>query len=52
MLQNLNKILANYAEKKSISIIIQKKNIVMGKTEHDITQEVFQIFNKEVRSIK
>ena len=52
LLQNLNKILANYAEKKSISIIIQKKNIVMGKTEHDITQEVFQIFNKEVRSIK
>ena len=52
LLQELNKILANYAEKESISIVIQKKNIVMGKTEFDITSEVFDIFNKEVRSIK
>ena len=51
LLQNLNKILADYAEKNSISIVIQKKNIVMGKTEFDITPDIFKIFNKEVRSL-
>ena len=51
LLQDLNKILADYAEKNSISIVIQKKNIVMGKTEFDITPDIFKIFNKEVRSL-
>ena len=52
LISNLNNILANYAEEKSISLIIQKKNIVIGKSELDITNEILTIFNKEVKSIK
>ena len=52
LISNLNNILANYAEEKSISLIIQKKNIVLGKSELDITNEILTIFNKEVKSIK
>ena len=51
LVSSLNNILANYAEKNSISLIIQKKNIVIGKSELDITKDVLDIFNSEVKSI-
>ena len=51
LVSKLNNILANYAEKNSISLIIQKKNIVIGKSELDITKNVLDIFNSEVKSI-
>ena len=52
LVTSLNNILANYAEKNSISLIIQKKNIVIGKSELDITKNVLDIFNSEVKSIQ
>ena len=52
LVTSLNNILANYAEKNSISLIIQKKNIVIGKSELDITKNVLDIFNSEVTSIQ
>ena len=48
----LNKILGNYASENSISLIIQKKNIVIGKSEMDITNKILEIFNKEVKDVK
>ena len=51
LLSSLNNILANYAEENSISLIIQKKNIVIGKSELYITKDVLNIFNSEVKSI-
>ena len=51
LVSSLNNILANYAEKNSIALIIQKKNIVIGKSELDITKDVLDIFNSEVKSI-
>ena len=52
MVESLNEILAKYSSEKSISMIIQRKNIVIGKTDLDITDEVMKIFNKEVKSLK
>ena len=49
LVQNLNKILAKYAEENSISFILQKKNIVIGKNNLDITNQIMEIFNKEVK---
>ena len=48
----LNKILGKYASDNSISLIIQKKNIVIGKSELDITKQILEIFNKEVKDVK
>lgn len=48
----LNKILAEYASKNSISMIIQKKNIIIGKSDMDITDKILKIFDKEVKDIK
>ena len=52
MVSSLNKILGEYANKNSISLIIQKKNIVIGKSDLDITKQILDIFNKEVKEIK
>ena len=51
LVSSLNTILSNYAEKNSISLIVQKKYIVVGKTELDITNDILKIFNEEVKSI-
>jgi outer membrane protein len=52
MVMSLNQILSNFANEKSISLIIQKKNIVIGKSALDITDQILDIFNKEVKSLK
>ena len=52
MVSYLNKILGKYASENSISLIIQKKNIVIGKSEMDITKQILDIFNKEVKEVK
>tara|TARA_B110001454_G_C12548757_1_gene362618 strand:- start:143 stop:577 length:435 start_codon:yes stop_codon:yes gene_type:complete len=44
-------ILAEYANNNSISIIFQKKYIVIGKTELDITGNVLKILNKNHKNI-
>ena len=52
MIEKLNPILSEYAEKNSIALIIQKKNIIMGKSNLDITKDIMEIFNKKVKKIK
>ena len=52
MVVYLNRILGKYASDNSASLIIQKKNIIIGKSELDITQQILEIFNKEVKSVK
>ena len=47
MVQSLNNILSKYADENDISMIIQKKFIVIAKSGLDITNEVLEIFNKE-----
>ena len=51
MVNHINEILAKYASENSISMIIQRKNIVIGKSELDITDQVLIIFNKEIKSL-
>ena len=51
LISKLSPILEEYAEKNSISLILQKKNIVMGKKEIDITENILSIANKEIKNI-
>ena len=41
-----------YAKENSISIILKKENILIGKTNLDISQNILDIFNKNVKTIK
>ncbi len=50
-LKKINPLIAEYAKEKSISLIIQKKNIVMGKTELDITSEIMDLIDKKIKKI-
>ena len=52
LISKLSPILQEYAKKNSVSLILQKKNIIMGKKEIEITDEILKIMNKEIKDIK
>ena len=52
LINKLTPILEDYAKKNSIRIIVQKKNIVMGKKEDDITKDILELVNQKVKNIK
>ena len=52
LLKTLNTLIANYSKKNSISIILQKEFIVMGKKELDITDKIIELVDLEVTKIK
>ena len=52
LISKLSPILQEYAKKNSISLILQKKNIVMGKKEIEITDEILEITNKKIKILK
>ena len=43
----INPLISDYMEKKSINMIIEKKNIFIGKNTHDITNEILEIINSK-----
>ena len=52
MVSLLNPILAKYSDENSISIILKKNNMVIGKTELDVTEEILKIVNKDIKTFK
>ena len=52
LLTLVNPILIKYSNEKSISIILQKKNIIIGKTELDITDEIIMIIDNVIDEFK
>ena len=52
LINKLTPILEEYSKKNSIRIIVQKKNIVMGKKEDDITNDILKLVNQNVKNIK
>ena len=52
LLKLINPILIKYSNEKSLSIILQKKNLIIGKTELDITDEIIKIINNEIEEFR
>ena len=50
--QKIKPILTDYAKENNIKMIIQKKNIIMGKSELDITKIILDIVDKEISKLK
>ena len=50
--QKIKPILTDYAKENNIDMIIQKKNIIMGKSELDITKIILDIVDKEISKLK
>ncbi len=51
MLKNLNPILGKYMQENKITVIIDKKNVLMGDKRFEITSQIIEILNKEFKSI-
>ena len=48
----LTPILEIYSKKNSISIIIPKKNIIIAKSELDLTDTILEILDSKVKTLK
>jgi len=45
----MSPILAKYAVENNISIILDKKNIIIGKTELDITDKILKLIDEKIK---
>ena len=52
LLKLFNPILVKFSNDKGISIIMQKKNLVVAKSQLDITEEIIKIVNIRVKEFK
>ena len=51
MITLITPILSEYSDNNSISLIIQKRNIIIGKTSLDITDDILKIIDKKIEKI-
>jgi Skp family chaperone for outer membrane proteins len=52
LLKLINPILVEFSKNDSISVLLQKKNVIIGKTELDITDKIIKIVNKKIPKFK
>tara|TARA_B110000027_G_scaffold131270_1_gene155278 strand:- start:302 stop:823 length:522 start_codon:yes stop_codon:yes gene_type:complete len=52
LLKMINLILVKFSNENSISFILQKKNLVVGKNELDITDKILEIVNNDIKTFK
>ena len=52
LLTLINPILTKFSTDNEISIILQKKDLIIGKTELDITNKIIKIVNDEIKEFK
>ena len=51
-LKLINPVIIKFSDNNSISLILQKKNLIVGKNELDITDEIIKMINNEVETFK
>ena len=51
LLNALTPIMAKYSKANSISLILPKQSIIIGKKEYDLTNTILKIMDNEVKSI-
>lgn len=52
IIDNLNPILTSYMEENSVSLIIRKKDIIIGKNSLNITDNIILLLDKKITKIK
>ena len=51
LIENIQPILTDYSKKNKIGVIIDKKNVILGKVELDITVQAIQELNSKISNI-
>ena len=52
LLKLINPILVNFSDENEISIILKKKDLIIGKKELDITDKIIKIIDNEIKEFK
>jgi len=52
ILKNINEIVTEYSKNNSISLIIQKNSIIIGKSELDVTNDILELLNKKITKLE
>ena len=52
LLNTLNPIVKNYMKEKNIKIVLDKKNILLGDENLNITKNILDLLNKELKTLK
>ena len=52
LLKNLNPILTDFMKEKKIRMVLDKKSLLIGDENLDITQDIIKILNSKLKSIK
>ncbi len=47
----INELLTDYSSKNNISLIVDKKNIIIGKTDLDVTNIILDLLNKKIKKV-
>ena len=48
-MKNVEPIVSDYMQKNSINIVLAKKDVIIGKKNLDITDEILEIVNKNIK---
>ena len=51
LLEKLNPIISNYVEQNSITVVLPKKMIIIGKKDLDITKQILEALDKSIQKI-
>ena len=52
LLKELNPILADFSKKNNISIILRKKDLIIARSDLEITNQIIELVNSKVKKIK
>tara|TARA_Y100000591_G_scaffold118428_1_gene101256 strand:+ start:30 stop:548 length:519 start_codon:yes stop_codon:yes gene_type:complete len=52
LLKEINRLLIEYSERTKISMILDKKNVIISRNENDITKEILNLLDKKITKIK
>ena len=52
ILKNINEIMTDYSKKNTISLVLQKQSIIIGKTELDVTNDILKLLNKKITKLE
>ena len=52
ILKVINIILTDYSKKNEVTLILDKKSIVIGKTQLDVTEDILNLLNKKIKKVE
>ena len=52
ILKSINEIMTEYSKNNSISLVITKQSIIIGKTELDVTNDILELLNKKITKLE